>query len=147
MASVASDVDATKPNVAHLSSGTTGSLLSAGSTCRRSLAAPFTGQSDLTARAILPFLDSYGAAAGNTALSTVATGAVWLGGGIARTPIDGPAGTSAAWRTHARTTLLSRFRDKGRLVALLKVMPAHIIITDEAPLLGVARFALAEQSS
>jgi glucokinase len=94
---------------------------------------------------VLLFLRLYGAAAGNWALATVATGGVWLGGGIAHKLLEGPVGTAPAWRTLAREAFLSRFHDKGRLSPLLKAMPVHVIMTDEAPLLGAARFALAER--
>ncbi len=107
--------------------------------------AALTGQSELAAEAVLLFLRVYGAAAGNWALATVATGGVWLGGGIARKLLEGPAGTVVDWRARARSAFLSRFREKGRLSTLLAAMPVHIIMTDEAPLIGAARFALAAQ--
>ncbi len=108
-------------------------------------AAALSGESELAARAVLLFLGAYGAAAGNWALATMATGGVWLGGGIARKLLEGPTGTSTEWRGRAHGAFLNRFRDKGRLSPLLHAMPVHIIMTDEAPLLGAARFALAEQ--
>ena len=107
--------------------------------------AALAGESELAERAVLLFLRAYGAAAGNWALDTMATGGVWLGGGIARKLLVGPTGTSPAWRARAYDAFLSRFRAKGRLSPLLEAMPVHIILTDEAPLMGAARFALAEQ--
>lgn len=107
--------------------------------------AAVAGESKLAERAVLLFLRVYGAAAGNWALDTMATGGVWLGGGIARKLLEGPTATSAAWRSRAHDAFLSRFRAKGRLSPLLEAMPVHIILTDDAPLLGAARFALAEQ--
>lgn len=107
--------------------------------------AALAGQSELAERSVMLFLGVYGAAAGNWALATVSSGGVWLGGGIARKLLEGPAGTSPTWRVRAREAFLRRFRDKGRLSPLLKAMPVHMIMTDEAPLLGAARFALAER--
>lgn len=103
------------------------------------------GMSELAERAVLLFLGAYGAAAGNWALATLSTGGLWLGGGIARKLLEGPEGTSSAWRARARETFLQRFRDKGRLSPLLESMPVHIIMTDEAPLIGAARFALTQR--
>ena len=85
-----------------------------------------------------------GAEAGNWALRTMATGGVWLSGGIARKLLVGPEGTSEAWRQRAREVLLTGFRNKGRLSPLLDAMPLHMITTDDAPLMGAARFALTE---
>jgi len=106
--------------------------------------AALQGRSPLAESAVLLFLGAYGAIAGNWALSTMATGGVWLGGGIARKLFVGPPGTSDAWRRRAREAFRARFTQKGRLSAILEAMPVHIIMSDEAPLLGAASFALTE---
>ena len=107
-------------------------------------AAAVEGRSQVAERAVLLFLAAYGAEAGNWALRTMATGGVWLGGGIAHKLLLGSSGTSEAWRARARAAFMTRFLAKGRLSPLLEAMPVHVILTDEAPLLGAARFALAE---
>ncbi len=107
-------------------------------------AAALSGRSELAEHAVLLFLGVYGAEAGNWALRTMSTGGMWLGGGIARSLLYGPPGTSTAWQVRARDAFLSRFVAKGRLSPLLAAMPVYVIMTDEAPLIGAARFALAE---
>lgn len=102
------------------------------------------GRSALAEQAVLLFLGAYGAEAGNWALHTMATGGVWLGGGVARKLLMGPPDTPEAWRMRARAAFLDRFRDKGRLRTLLQTLPVHVITTDEAPLVGAAHFALLE---
>lgn len=106
--------------------------------------AALKGTSLLAERAVLIFLGIYGAIAGNWALSTVATGGVWLGGGIAHKLFVGPADTSTVWRARAVDRFTARFTQKGRLGPLLVAMPVQLIVSDEAPLLGAAQFALAE---
>jgi len=106
--------------------------------------AALEGRCALAERAVLLFLGAYGAETGNWALRTMATGGVWLGGGVARKLLVGPKGTSDAWRRRAREVFLTRFRDKGRLSSLLEGIPVHVIVSDEAPLLGAAQFALSE---
>ncbi|HVA58574.1 MAG TPA: glucokinase [Gemmatimonadaceae bacterium] len=106
--------------------------------------AAMDGSSALAEQAVLHFLGAYGAEAGNWALRTMATGGVWLGGGVARKLLVGPAGTPDAWQARARDAFLARFRDKGRLSGILDAMAVHVIVCDEAPLLGAAHFALSE---
>lgn len=106
--------------------------------------AALEGRSALAERAVLLFLGAYGAEAGNWALRTMATGGVWLGGGVARKLLVGPTDTPEAWRARAREVFVTRFRSKGRLSPLLEAMPVRLIVTDEAPLLGAAHFALSE---
>ena len=107
-------------------------------------AAALQGRSGLAERAVLFFLGAYGAEAGNWALRTMATGGVWLGGGVAGKLFGGPPGTPAAWRARARDAFLARFRDKGRLSPLLEAISVQVIVNDRAPLLGAAYVALQE---
>ena len=102
------------------------------------------GRCALAERAVLLFLGAYGAETGNWALRTMATGGVWLGGGVARKLLVGPKGTPDAWRIRARKVFLTRFRDKGRLSSILDAIPVQLILNDEASLLGAAHFALLE---
>ena len=106
--------------------------------------AALEGRSTLAEQAVLRFLGCYGAEAGNWALRTFASGGLWLGGGVARKLLLGPAGTSSAWRARARAAFLARFRAKGRFTALLDTIPVRVIVSDRAAVTGVALFARAE---
>jgi glucokinase len=77
------------------------------------------------------FVDAYGAEAGNLALRSVATGGVFLGGGIA--PKILPA--------LADGRFMQAFRDKAPLGDMLSRMPVKVILNEEAGLLGAAVFA------
>jgi glucokinase len=74
------------------------------------------------------------AEAGNLALTAMATGGIYLGGGI-------PPKVLHALDTEA---FRARFRHKGRLSALMERIPVHVILNDRAAVLGAARRALAE---
>ncbi len=80
------------------------------------------------------FVDAYGAEAGNLALRTVATGGVFVGGGIA--PKILPA--------LADGRFLRAFLDKAPFEELLSRMPVKVILNDDAGLLGAAAYAAAE---
>ena len=77
------------------------------------------------------FVEAYGAEAGNMALRGVATGGVFVGGGIA--PKILPALTTGAF--------MRTFREKPPLEAMLAAMPVKVILNEEAGLLGAAVFA------
>jgi len=102
------------------------------------------GRSALAEQAVLLFLGAYGAEAGNWALRTMAMGGMWLGGGVAQKLLVGPPDTPEAWRTRARAAFLERFCAKGRLSPLLQSLQVHVMVTDEAPLLGAAHYALVD---
>ncbi len=78
------------------------------------------------------FVSVYGAQAGNFALQIMASGGIWLGGGIA--PAILPA---LSWGE-----FLDGFRDKGRFREFLSGVPVKVILDDTAALLGAARYAL-----
>jgi glucokinase len=80
------------------------------------------------------FVGAYGAEAGNLALRTLATGGVFVGGGIA--PKILPALTSGAF--------ISAFRAKPPYEPLLDRMPVKVILNPEVGLLGAAVFAANE---
>ena len=77
------------------------------------------------------FVEAYGAEAGNLALRTVATGGVFVGGGIA--PKILPALTDGRF--------LRAFREKSPVGPLLEAMPVKVILNTEAGLLGAAVYA------
>lgn len=77
------------------------------------------------------FVEAYGAEAGNLALRSVATGGVFVGGGIA--PKILPAMTNGSF--------ISAFAAKPPLDGMLRAMRVAIILNDEAGLLGAAAFA------
>jgi len=91
-----------------------------------------TGSCPMCAQTIGIFLSCLGAEAGNMALKAMATGGVYLGGGIPAKMLNQL--RSAAF-THA-------FNDKGRHAGLMEAMPVKVILNDQAALLGAARFAL-----
>ena len=88
--------------------------------------------SELCVATLNAFVSILGAEAGNLALRVVATGGVYLGGGIPRRILP-------ALR-HDR--FKESFRRKGRLSALLSRVPVHVIINPKAALLGAARHGL-----
>jgi glucokinase len=86
----------------------------------------------LCARALDMFLEAYGAVAGSLALIGLATGGVYIGGGIA----------PKLWPKIADGTFLHGFRDKGRLRPLLENTPVYLIRNPLAALHGAARRAM-----
>ena len=89
------------------------------------------GGAGACAETVRIFCSLYGAEAGNLALQYLATGGVYLGGGIA------PAILPAL----RRGEFLAAFRDKGRMGNLLSRVPVVVILDPTAPLLGAAWFA------
>jgi glucokinase len=82
------------------------------------------------------FCKLYGAEAGNLALKTLATGGVYVAGGIAPRIVD--ALTDGRFR--------EAFFDKGRMRSLLELMPVQIVLDTDAGLLGAAALAAREAS-
>ena len=74
------------------------------------------------------FLGILGSEAGNMALKVLATGGVYLGGGI-------PPRILAAL---AQPAFMQAFLNKGRLSTVLREMPVHVILNPKAALLGAA---------
>lgn len=73
----------------------------------------------------------YGAQAGNLALTVMATGGVYLGGGIAPNILPRLRGGE----------FMRAFLDKGRLSEVVERMPVHVILNELTALLGAARHA------
>lgn len=91
---------------------------------RRALA----GEDATAAAALDLFVEIYGAEAGNLALKLMATGGVYLGGGIAPRILP-RLGAGAFMRA---------FTAKGRFVDLLEAIPVRVILNDRTTLMGAA---------
>jgi glucokinase len=90
------------------------------------------GKTDcLSDRALDLFCEMFGAQAGNLALTVVATGGVYLAGGIAPKVVE---------RLKAGP-FIAAFRDKGRLSELLSRIPVHVVMNPKVGLLGSAAVA------
>lgn len=88
-------------------------------------------KSALCVQALDLFVSLYGAEAGNLALKVMATGGVFVGGGIAPKII----------RRLTDGTFMHAFTAKGRMRPLLQAMPVCVILNDKTALLGAARCA------
>ena len=76
------------------------------------------------------FVSILGAEAGNTGLKFLATGGVYLGGGIP------PRILPVLKQKH----FMEAFLHKGRLRELVEQMPVHVILNAKAALLGAASY-------
>jgi glucokinase len=101
---------------------------------------PVIVESALNARKELPcmiciqtlktFVSILGAEAGNLALKVIATGGVYLAGGIPPRIIP----------FLEDNDFMQGFRNKGRLADILKSIPVHVVINPRLPLLGAAAY-------
>lgn len=91
-----------------------------------------TGRSMICVETVALFVSIYGAEAGNLALKALATGGVFLAGGIAPRMI--PKLSDGAF--------MKAFVDKGRYASLLRSIPVRIILNETVGLLGAARYGL-----
>lgn len=87
----------------------------------------------LCREALSVFVAALGAEAGNLALKVLATGGLYLGGGI-------PRRIRPALRAGG---FLRAFREKGRMAPLLGAIPVHVIVNPKAALIGAAALAAA----
>ena len=94
-----------------------------------------SGQCKICSEALDLFVSLYGSEAGNLALKMMATGGVYLGGGIAPKILERLKGK----------TFLSAFLEKGRMRKVLEQIPVKVILNDKAALLGAARCAVLDQ--
>ena len=93
--------------------------------------AALAGKCALCEQALDLFVSVFAAEAGNLALKVMATGGVYLGGGIAPkmlAKLSGP-------------LFMQAFAGKGRMQPLLEAMPVKVITNDKTALLGAARCA------
>ena len=94
------------------------------------------GSSELCIETMQIFSSAFGAEAGNLALKVLASGGLYLGGGIAPKIL----------KTLSNGTFLDAFLDKGRMTPLLQAMPVRVILDDTCALLGAAAVAEARSS-
>ncbi len=94
--------------------------------------AALDGKCPLSEQALDLFVSIYGAEAGNLALKIMATGGVYLGGGIAPKIVPKLSGP----------LFMQAFVCKGRMQPLLETMPVKVITNDKTALLGAARCAV-----
>ncbi len=89
------------------------------------------GTSAISVQAMDIFVSIYGAEAGNLGLKMLATGGMYVGGGIAPKII----------RKLSSSAFMKAFTAKGRSGALLKDVPVRVITNDKTALLGAGRVA------
>lgn len=89
------------------------------------------GTSNICVQALDIFVCIYGSEAGNLALKMLATGGVYVGGGIAPKII----------RKLSSSPFMKAFTAKGRISSILKDAPVRVITNDKAALLGAGRVA------
>jgi len=92
------------------------------------------GKSPLCRQALELFVSLYGAEAGNLALKVMATGGVYLGGGIAPKIIS----------KMKEPEFMNAFTAKGRMRPLLQDIPVRVIMNPKTALLGAAFHAAFE---
>jgi glucokinase len=99
--------------------------------------AALNGSNRLAEQALDLWVSVYGAEAGNLALKAMATGGIYLAGGISPKILPKLAGP----------LFMSAFLEKGRLRSLLENVPVQVITNDKAGLLGAARCAATNVSA
>jgi glucokinase len=95
--------------------------------------AALAGSDPLCVEALDLFIAVYAAEAGNLALKLMATGGIYLGGGISPKilpKLQGPA-------------FMQNFVNKGRMQKLMESIPVKVISNDQTALMGAARCAAA----
>jgi glucokinase len=94
--------------------------------------AALAGTCELCVQALDLFVVLYGTEAGNLALKLMATGGVFVGGGIAPKIID----------KLKEPTFMQAFYAQGRLQPVLEAIPVRVILNDKTALYGAARCAV-----
>jgi glucokinase len=89
------------------------------------------GSSPLCFETMQMFASAYGAETGNIALKVLASGGMYLGGGIAPKML----------KTLKSGGFMQAFLDKGRLSPVLEAIPVRVILDDTCALLGAAAYA------
>jgi glucokinase len=96
--------------------------------------AGLSGADPVCARALDLMASIYGAEAGNLALRLLATGGIYIGGGIAPHILP----------KLRHRSFLDSLTAKGRFRTMLEQIPVHVILNERAGLLGAARIARRE---
>lgn len=89
------------------------------------------GKSSRCTQAVDLFVSYYGAEAGNLGLKMMATGGVYIGGGIAPKMLP----------RLQQGDFLAAFMDKSPMQALVKAMPVRVVLNSATALLGAAHYA------
>jgi glucokinase len=89
-----------------------------------------SGENDLCAEVVRLFVELYGAEAGNLALKSLATGGVFIGGGIG--PKIRPALESGVF--------MQAFTAKGRFQGMLDKLSVKLALNPRTPLLGAMHY-------
>ncbi|HKW98239.1 MAG TPA: glucokinase [Bryobacteraceae bacterium] len=113
---------------AEIARGDAGAVIS-----KRALA----GTPEICVKALDIFVSIYGAEAGNLALKVMASGGVFIGGGIAPKIVP----------KLKEGLFLKAFRAKGRMAKVMEDIPVRVITNDKTALLGAGRVALASRES
>jgi glucokinase len=92
--------------------------------------AAMSGRSEICVHTVDRFISIYGAEAGNLALKAMATGGIYVGGGIAAKII----------KKLSDGAFLKAFTDKGRYAEMLQRIPVRVIMNHKAALLGAAHY-------
>ncbi len=98
--------------------------------------AALDGSSSLAEKALNLWVAVYGAEASNLALKAMATGGLFLAGGI----------SPKILQKLKEAIFMESFLDKGRLRPLVETIPVQVVMNDKAGLLGAARCAAAANS-
>lgn len=88
------------------------------------------GRNALCERTLDMFVSAYGAAAGNFGLTTLSSGGLYVGGGIAPRILE----------KLKCGAFMQAFVDKGRLRRVLEAMPVHVILDSTTALQGAAAY-------
>lgn len=99
--------------------------------------AAIAGTDVLCQEAMNLFIDAYGAEAGNLALKLLPYGGLYIAGGIAAKNL--PLIKSGRF--------MRAFAQKGRVSALLKQVPVHVVLNADVGLIGAALYAIQEASA
>jgi glucokinase len=89
-----------------------------------------SGEDPIAVQALEEFVKLLGAEAGNLALKHMATGGLYIGGGIAPKIVT--------WLQ--RSSFLEQFHLKGKMRELMQSIPVHVILNDRVALYGPALF-------
>lgn len=82
-------------------------------------------------KALAIFISMYGARAGNLAMTLMATGGVFIGGGIAPKNLE----------RLKDGTFMQAFTDKGFFRRFMEKMPVHVVLEQKTALIGAAQYA------